>query len=107
MQYIAVHTTLPDENTARKIARILVTEKLAACANFFAIESIYYWEGKIEEEGEYALILKTRKELYKEVEKRIRELHPYDLPAIISYKIERGLPQYLGWIGEETVFIGD
>ncbi|MDO9575100.1 MAG: divalent-cation tolerance protein CutA [bacterium] len=102
MEYIAVYTTLPDRDSARKLAKALVTERLTACANFFPVESIYRWEGKIEEEREYALILKTREELYPEVEKRIKELHPYKLPAIISYKIERGLGEYLTWIKEIT-----
>ena len=102
MEYITVYTTLPDEDAARKVASMMVEERLAACANFFPIKLVYRWEGKIEKAKEYVLIIKTRKELYLEVEKKIREVHPYKLPAIISYKIERGLDEYLCWIKETT-----
>ena len=102
-----IYTTMPDKDIAEKVARMLVEERLAACANLFPIDSVYRWKGKevrpqIEEAREYVIILKTRKELYQKVEKRIKELHPYKLPAIISYKIEKGLSEYLKWIGEET-----
>ena len=102
MEYISVSTTLPDKDAAKKIAKTLVEERLAACVNIFRIDSLYWWRGKIEEEEEYELVFKTRRALYPELEKRVRELHPYELPSILSCPIEEGLKDYLGWIDKET-----
>ena len=99
---IAVYTTVADEETARRIARALVDEGLVACVNFFPIRSVYRWEGTREEADEHALIMKTRGELYGRLEGRLRELHPYDLPAIVAYEIAAGLPAYLAWIDAST-----
>jgi periplasmic divalent cation tolerance protein len=99
---MSIYTTLPDEGHARRIARTLVTESLAACANTFPIESVYRWKGEIVEEREWALLLKTRAELYPRIEERLRALHPYEIPAIVAYPIARGLPAYLQWIDEAT-----
>ena len=86
----------------KKIATELVNENLVACANFFPIESIYRWKNKLNKDKEYALIMKTRKSLYRKVEKKLKELHPYEIPAIVSYEIKDGLSDYLSWIQEET-----
>ncbi len=97
-----IYTTLPDKTITKKIARTLVGENLVACANFFPIESIYRWKNKLNEDKEYALIMKTRKSLYRKVEKRLKELHPYEVPAIVSHEIKEGLKSYLSWIKKET-----
>lgn len=98
----SVYTTLPDEEAARRTARILVDERLAACANFFPIGSIYRWKGEVQSEREWALVIKTRDALYPRLEARLRELHPYEVPAIVAYAIAAGLPDYLEWIERET-----
>ena len=97
-----IYTTLPDKATTKRIAKTLVKENLVACVNFFSIESIYRWKNKLCEDKEYALIMKTRKSLYGKVEKKLKELHPYKIPAIVSYEIKGGLKSYLNWIKEET-----
>jgi periplasmic divalent cation tolerance protein len=102
MEHISVSTTLTDKNSAKKMAKTLVQERLAACANIFRIESIYWWKERIEEGEEYELIFKTKRRLYPELEERIRELHPYEVPSILSYPIEQGLKNYLDWIDQET-----
>ena len=102
MKFIMVYTTLPDKNITKKIAKTLVDENLVACVNFFPVESVYRWKNKITEDKEYALIMKTKKSLYRKVEKRLKELHPYEIPAIVSYEIKNGLSDYLSWIQEET-----
>jgi periplasmic divalent cation tolerance protein len=99
---VSVYTTLPDRASADRLARILVEERLAACANAFPVESIYRWQGKLEQASEWALILKTRRALYAAVERRIRDLHPYEVPAVVAYDITAGLPHYLAWIREST-----
>jgi periplasmic divalent cation tolerance protein len=84
---ISIHTTVPDEETARRIARELVEERVAACVNYHAVSSVYRWEGDVVEEGEYALEVKTALE-YDEVRERIEEKHPYDIPAILRVETE-------------------
>jgi len=102
LKFIMIYTTLPDKAITKKIARTLVDKNLVACVNFFPIESIYRWKNKLTEDKEYALIIKTRKSLYRKVEKKIKELHPYEIPAIVSYEIKEGLSDYLSWIQKET-----
>ena len=102
MQYRSIYITAGDEAEARSIGRILVEEKLAACANFFPVQSIYRWEGGIEEEGEIAILVKTRAELVDKVIERVKELHSYEVPCIVSLPIENGNPAYLQWIEEST-----
>jgi len=102
MQYCSIYITTGDEAEARKIGKALVEEKLAACVNFHPIQSIYRWEGKIEEEGEIAVLVKTRAELVDRVIERVKELHSYEVPDIISLPIEKGYPAYLQWVEEST-----
>jgi periplasmic divalent cation tolerance protein len=97
-----IYTTLPDRATTKTVAKTLVEENLIACVNFFPIESVYRWKNKLCEDKEYALIMKTKQSLYRKVEKRLRELHPYEIPAIVSYEIKGGLESYLSWIKTET-----
>lgn len=97
-----IYTTLPGITITKKVARTLVDKNLVACVNFFPIGSIYRWKNKLTEDKEYALIMKTRKSLYRKVEKKIKELHPYEIPAIVSYEIKEGLSDYLSWIQKET-----
>ena len=94
-----IFCTCPDQNTAENMAGHLVDESLAACVNIVpGITSIYQWKGKREKESEWLLLIKTRDEVYSSLEKRITELHPYELPEIISVPINSGLPAYLDWI---------
>lgn len=102
MAYITIYTTLPDEKSVKELLKKLLEERLVACGNFFKINSLYWWQSKIEEQNEYGVILKTKEKLYPLVEKKIKELHPYEVPAIISHRIEMGLKEYLDWIGKET-----
>ncbi|MFV0626234.1 MAG: divalent-cation tolerance protein CutA [Alphaproteobacteria bacterium] len=97
-----VLTTAKDKIEAEVIAKTLLEEKLCACIQLFPISSYYHWEGKFENSSELLLLIKTRKELYSEVEKRILELHSYDVPEIISLPIENGFSGYLDWIKKET-----
>jgi periplasmic divalent cation tolerance protein len=89
-------TTLEE---AKNIAHNLVSEKLCACVNLIPNHlSIYMWEGDLIEEQEIQLIIKTTKSLYKPLEKRIVELHNYEVPEIIAINIEEAHPKYLQWI---------
>jgi len=102
MQYRSIYITTKDEDEARKIGKTLVEEKLAACINIHPIESIYRWEGEIEEEGEVAMLVKTKAKLADKVIERVKELHSYEVPCIVSFSIDKGNPDYLKWIEEST-----
>jgi periplasmic divalent cation tolerance protein len=102
MEYRSIYIIAKDEAEARRIGQILVQEKLIACVNYFPINSIYRWQGKVEENREIALIMKTRQEWVEPIIRRVKELHSYEVPCIESWKIESGLPEYLDWIQEST-----
>jgi periplasmic divalent cation tolerance protein len=102
MMFSDIYVTAPTLEEAKRIARTMVEEKLGACANMHPIKSLYRWRGSIEEDEEYALSIKTKTALVDKVTARIRELHSYDNPCIISFTMESGSPSYLDWINEET-----
>ena len=91
--------TCPDQDTAGKIARLLVSDGLAACVNILpGLSSIYLWQGQIESAQEHLLLIKANKDRYQAIETSIKIHHPYELPEIIAVPIENGLPEYLHWI---------
>ncbi len=103
MAVIAVLTNLPDSESAFNLARELVHLRLAACVNVLApVTSFYRWEGREEEASEVPLLIKTTRERYAELEAAIRQRHPYSLPEIVAWPVERGLPEYLSWVEQET-----
>ncbi len=92
-----IYTTLPDKLIASNIAKILIEEKLAACVNIIgSIESFYIWEGKLTQNDEVLLLAKTLKE--KEVMLRIRQLHPYEIPCVLSIDISNCESKFLSWV---------
>jgi periplasmic divalent cation tolerance protein len=100
---IAVLTNLPDSGSAFNLARELVRMRLAACANVLApATSFYRWDGKQEQATEHPVLIKTTRERYPELEQAIRNLHPYDVPEIIAWPVESGLPAYLDWVEREV-----
>ena len=104
MNALIVFTHVPDRAAAEKIARALVERKLAACVNILAeCTSIYRWQGKIETAGEVPLLIKTRADIYDEVEAAIKSLHPYELPEIVAVSVEHGSGEYLDWINAATL----
>jgi len=102
MKTIAVYATFPDLKTAKKIIRGLINKRLAACGNIFRISSVFTWKGKIAEIPEYAALIKTVRKNYPKVEKYILKNHPYEVPEIVSWDIERGAKRYLDWVQKET-----
>ena len=100
---MTVFVTCGSEEEALKIARALVEERIAACANLVSpIRSIYRWEGKVCDEKEWLLILKTQRGKYQKLEERVKALHSYSVPEIIALPITEGSPSYLRWIEEMT-----
>jgi periplasmic divalent cation tolerance protein len=100
---MVVLITAPNENDAEAIAKALLEARLAACVNIIRnIRSLYRWQGKVEDEQEVLMIVKTRKERFGELVKKVRGLHSYTVPEIIALPVTDGLEEYLGWIGQET-----
>ncbi len=96
-------TTLPSAEVAAKVARTLVEEKLAACGNVLpAVRSIYRWKGKVEDENEVLLLLKTHVRQVARLQARILELHPYEVPEVLAVPVEAGFQGYLDWIAAST-----
>jgi len=102
-QFIVVFVTCGSEEEGLKIANALVEEHLAACVNLISpIRSIYRWEGQIWHEKEWLLIIKTQKHRFEELERKVKSLHSYSVPEIISLPIVEGSSAYLDWIRENT-----
>ncbi|MBC7362808.1 MAG: divalent-cation tolerance protein CutA [Candidatus Aminicenantes bacterium] len=101
-ELIIVLTTFPDEPKAKAAARALLEAKLAACCTLLPGTSFYWWEDRINEEAEVVMMIKTRSSLYTDLEKKLREIHPYEVPEIIALPIIKGSQNYLDWINEVT-----
>ena len=100
---MVVLVTCGSEEEATKIANSLVEERLAACVNIISpVRSIYRWEGKIWDEKEWMLIIKTQKKRFEELEKKIKSLHSYAVPEIIALPVVEGFASYLKWLEEMT-----
>ncbi|XP_006001001.1 protein CutA homolog [Latimeria chalumnae] len=97
----AAFVTCPNDKVAKEIARGIVEKKLAACVNVIPqITSVYEWKGKIEEDSEILLMIKTRSSKVTALAEYIRSVHPYEVAEVISLPIDQGNPPYLKWLGE-------
>ncbi len=100
---ILVLVTAPTADKAAELARALVEEQLAACGNVVpGLRSIYRWEGKVHDEAEALLILKTRAPLFEVLRQRVVELHPYQCPEVLRLDVEEGHAPYLQWIRDNV-----
>jgi periplasmic divalent cation tolerance protein len=97
--YIQITTTTEKRQDAEKIAGVLVDEKLAACVQLVGpITSIYRWKGQVEKAEEWQCLIKTRQDLYEEIEKTIKSIHPYEVPEIIALPLSKVSKDYLEWL---------
>lgn len=100
---LLVFSTLPDAAAAGALARTLVEARLAACVSLLPpCNSVYRWQGRLEEAREVPILIKTTAARYAELEAAIRAEHPYELPEIVAVPVQRGLPAYLEWVAAET-----
>lgn len=98
-----VYVTTPDIHEAKKIGRILVGKRLAACVNILSsVESLFWWEGEIQETGETAFIAKTTRHRVPELIAAVKSNHSYECPCVVVLSIEEGNPDFLKWIADET-----
>lgn len=102
-KYLMVITTCPDMPEAEKIASELIDNSLAACVQVVpGVKSFFRWLGKVENETEYLVLIKTAADKYTEIENLINNLHSYELPEIIAVPVTAGLRDYLTWIDDNT-----
>ncbi len=99
--YLQVFTTVDDPARARELAQGLIDAHLAGCVQILGpMESTYWWQGKRETAREYLLLIKTRSDLYPQLEAWLKEHHPYDVPEILAVPVSAGLPAYLQWLDQ-------
>lgn len=98
-----LYITAGSRDEAKKIGRALVEARLAACANVIdGMESVYWWEGKLTEDREAVLIVKTRADLVPAVTAKVKALHSYSVPCVVALPILDGNPDYLNWVASEA-----
>lgn len=101
--FIVVYVTVGSPEEGMRVARALVEERLAACVNrVHPVQSVYRWEGRVEESEEELLIIKTGRELFERLKKRVRELHSYSVPEVIALPIVAGSEDYLRWLEDQV-----
>ncbi len=98
--HVLVLVTTASKEESEIIAVALVESRLAACVNIFPISSIYRWQGHIQSDSEYQMLIKTDIQLFSDIEAKIKELHSYSVPEIIAIDIVAGSGSYLNWLGE-------
>ena len=98
-EYQLVLTTCPDVETGERLAHALVSERLAACVNILPVaKSVYLWKGRVESAAEQLLVIKSMVRAYRAIQNRLLELHPYELPEVITVPVTGGFADYLAWI---------
>ena len=103
MTAMMIYVTAADGQEAKKIGRELVEARLAACANVFeSMTPIFWWDGKVQEGAEAAVIVKTSEARVRDVIAKVRELHSYDCPCVVAWPISAGNPAFLNWIEGEV-----
>jgi periplasmic divalent cation tolerance protein len=101
--HIVTLCTVPDRESGERIAEDLVSRQLAACVNLVpGLTSVYRWKGKLDKQTECLLLIKTEASRFEAVEKRIKALHPYEVPEIVAVPITAGSSEYLKWLTEST-----
>ncbi len=102
-QILIVMSNAPDKATAHALARALTEAKLAACVNVLpGVQSVYRWQGQIEQTDEVALLIKTTRQNYAQLQQLLVSAHPYDVPELIAWPITEGYAPYLHWVATET-----
>jgi periplasmic divalent cation tolerance protein len=101
--FAVVLVTAPDTDVAARLGRTLVEERLAACVNVLGgLRSIYRWQGKVCDDAEALMIIKTTRDQFEALQARVTELHPYEVAEVILLPIEAGAPDYLGWLAQQV-----
>jgi periplasmic divalent cation tolerance protein len=99
---ISVYITCKHEEEAAKIAKYLLEQRLIACANIFPIRSLYWWQEQIQDEKEFAILAKTKKEKFSEIKEEVKRLHSYEVPCIVAFPWHDSNEDYRQWVENET-----
>jgi periplasmic divalent cation tolerance protein len=103
-EFLVVYVTVGSPEEGERLAHALVEERLAACVNRVGpVRSVYRWQGRIEQNDEELLIIKTKRELFERLKRRVQELHSYSVPEIIALPILEGSEPYLKWLKEQLL----
>jgi len=94
-----VYITCKDKHEAVKISKLLLDNKLAACTNFFPISSMYWWEGKLNNDDEFVVIAKTKAENYDKIKEEVKKVHSYDIPCILCFDADAN-EEYVKWVDD-------
>jgi periplasmic divalent cation tolerance protein len=100
ISYAVVLVTTPSQTEAQAIASALIEAKLAACVSFFPVHSVYTWQGQVNSDEEWQLLIKSDLSLFSDLSQKIQELHSYEVPEIIALPILAGSKLYLSWLGK-------
>jgi periplasmic divalent cation tolerance protein len=102
-QFGVIFVTVPTLEVGQTIATALIEAELAACVTMFPVQSIYTWQGTVQQETEQQLLIKSDLRLFAQLEAKVRSLHPYEVPEVIALSIVAGSSAYLTWIGQQVV----
>ncbi len=103
MEQILVYMTFPDQQTATRIGQAILEQRLVACVNILPqVQSMYWWEDKIQHETEVAVLAKTAQNLFEPLRACVLSLHPYEVPCIVALALVHGHEPFLSWIDEQT-----
>ena len=103
MGQILVYMTVPDHDTAARIGRAVLEQRLAACVNVLPqVRSMYWWEGEIQQENEVVVLAKTASTLFESLKTCVLGLHPYEVPCIVAVALDQGHEPFLRWIDGQT-----
>ncbi len=103
MGQILVYMTAPDHETAERIGRAALEERLAACVNILPqVRSMYWWEGGIQQENEVVVLAKTKATLFEALKSCVLKMHPYEVPCIVAVALDHGHEPFLRWIDGQT-----
>ncbi|MBA2539441.1 MAG: divalent-cation tolerance protein CutA [Deltaproteobacteria bacterium] len=98
-EVLVVYSTFPSPDKAAEVARVLVEEQLVACVNIIpTVRSIYRWQANVQDDSESLAILKTSRDRFPDLARRLVQLHPYELPEVIALPLAAGHPPYLAWV---------
>ena len=100
--YRSIYITAASDEEAERIAKGLLEDRIAACVNWSPIRSMYWWKGTMESAEEVVMFVKTRAELVDRVVEKVRELHSYECPCVVSFVLDKGNEDYFQWIDAET-----
>ncbi|HEB70890.1 MAG TPA: divalent-cation tolerance protein CutA [Desulfobulbus sp.] len=96
--YLQVATTVESRLQAEEVARHVLDRRLAGCVQILQCASMYHWQGKVETSAEFLCIMKTRKDLFDDLQAEIAAIHPYEVPEILATPVAAGNPAYLDWL---------